>query len=46
MIRADRPAAVHHHRQDDGSIVTRVVTRAPILLDPPGFELQDWWAEE
>jgi Uma2 family endonuclease len=28
---------VHHRRQDDGTILTRIVTSGPLLLDPPGL---------
>lgn len=28
---------VHHKRQDDGTILTRIVTAGPLLLDPPGL---------
>ncbi len=30
---------VHHQRQGDGTILTRLVTSGPIRLDPPGIEL-------
>ncbi len=46
LVRADRPVAVHYRRGEDGGIATRIVTRAPIPLDPPGMELRDWWAED
>ena len=28
---------VHHERQDDGTILTRIVTAGPLQLDPPGL---------
>lgn len=28
---------VHHKRQDDGAILTRIITTGPLLLDPPGL---------
>ena len=30
---------VHHQRQKDGTILTRLVTAGPLRLDPPGIEL-------
>lgn len=33
------PPLVHHQRQNDGSILTRIVSSGPIHLDPPGLEL-------
>lgn len=30
---------VHHRRQSDGTILTRLVSSGPIRLDPPGIEL-------
>lgn len=30
---------VHHQRQDDGTILTRIVAGGVIRLDPPGFDL-------
>ena len=30
---------VHHQRQSDGTILTRIVSAGPILLDPPGLDL-------
>lgn len=28
---------VHHKRQDDGTILTRIITAGPLQLDPPGL---------
>lgn len=28
---------VHHKRQDDGTLLTSIVTAGPLLLDPPGL---------
>jgi Uma2 family endonuclease len=30
---------IHHARQDDGTILTRIVTQGLIKLDPPGLEI-------
>jgi Uma2 family endonuclease len=45
LLRPDRPMAVHYYRQDDASIGARIVASEPILLDPPGIELCDWWPD-
>jgi Uma2 family endonuclease len=31
--------AIHHHRDDTGTITTRIIRDGPIRLDPPGIEL-------
>ena len=35
IVRADARINVHHARQDDGTILTRITHGEPILLDPP-----------
>lgn len=37
MINADKPQVIHHARQPDGTIITRIVTGGDIRLDPPGL---------
>lgn len=44
LFRTDRPTLIHHARAQDGAIATRIVTREPLLLDPPGLLLDDWWS--
>jgi Uma2 family endonuclease len=34
-----QPSIVHHARQNDGTILTRIVTQGLIVLDPPGLEI-------
>ena len=34
-----QPIIIHHARQHDGTILTRIVTQGLIALDPPGFEI-------
>ncbi len=46
MIRTDRPTLIHHARGRDGTITTRIATREPVSLDPPGIVLDDWWPAE
>ena len=37
VVRADRPAIIHHRRQHDGTILTTLAADGVIDLDPPGF---------
>ncbi len=46
MIRTDRPTLIHHARGSDEAITTRIVTREPVRLDPPGIVLEGWWPAE
>lgn len=39
MIDPDNPPVIHHHRRDDGSILSRIVADGVIELDPPGLEI-------
>ena len=39
MIDPDKPLVVHHARNDDGSILTRIVSDGALLLDPRGLAL-------
>jgi Uma2 family endonuclease len=39
IIDPDRPPAIHHQRQGDGSILTRLVPSGQIWLDPPGLTI-------
>lgn len=36
-VRADKPQVIHHARQPDGTIITRIVTGGELQLDPPGI---------
>ena len=39
LVDPDKEVIVHHARQTDGTIFTRIVTAGTIGLDPPGLEL-------
>lgn len=39
IVRTDRPSIIHHRREDDARIETRIVTGGTLTLDPPGIEL-------
>ncbi|MEO0322906.1 MAG: Uma2 family endonuclease [Myxococcota bacterium] len=39
MVRTDRFAVIHHQRQTNGTILTRVLRSGPLQLDPPGLAL-------
>ncbi|MFM2042741.1 MAG: hypothetical protein RLY86_1317 [Pseudomonadota bacterium] len=39
VVRVDRPAIVHHRRQEDGTILTTLHQGGRIDLDPPGLTL-------
>jgi Uma2 family endonuclease len=43
IIRTEDGVAVHHARGEDGAIATRIVPDGPLLLDPPGIALSDWY---
>ena len=36
----DGPPLIHHQRQADGSILTRLISEGVLRLDPPGFEMR------
>lgn len=40
IINPGNPPLVHHQRQSDGTILTRLVSSGTIRLDPPGLELE------
>ncbi len=39
IVRTRDRTVIHHSRQPDGSILTRIVREGPITLDPPGMTL-------
>jgi Uma2 family endonuclease len=39
LIVAANSPVVHHQRQTDGTILTRLVASGPLQLDPPGLEI-------
>lgn len=39
VVDPDKPLVVHHARESDGSIRTRIMMDGNITLDPPGIEL-------
>lgn len=39
LLNPQGPPLVHHRRQPDGSILTRIISGGSIRLDPPGLEL-------
>lgn len=39
IVDPDKPTVIHHARQQDGDILTRLVSGQSIILDPPGFEI-------
>lgn len=41
IVRTEDGALVHHARNGDGSILTRIVREGPVWLDPPGLALAD-----
>lgn len=40
IVRADRPAVVHHRRDGEGGVATRIVASGPLALDPPGLTVE------
>ena len=41
IVRTEDCVIIHHARDDDGSIATRIVRGGPVRLDPPGLELAE-----
>ena len=41
IIPTDDRAIIHHARNDDGTILTRIVRKSPLHLDPPGLTVMD-----
>jgi Uma2 family endonuclease len=39
MVSPDGPPVVHHARQQDGKILTSIITDGIIRFDPPGLEI-------
>jgi len=39
VVDPDKPQIIHHARNPDGSILTRVVTEGAVILDPPGMQI-------
>ena len=39
IVRPSRPTVIHHARQDDGTIATRILTSGELTLDPPGLRI-------
>ena len=39
ILRAQRPTVIHHRRQPDGTIQTRILASGELRLDPPGLTL-------
>ncbi len=40
IVHPEKPAIVHHRRNTDGGILTKIITAGDIRLDPPGVTLQ------
>jgi Uma2 family endonuclease len=43
IARTEDRTIIHHARGDDGAIATRIVRDSPILLEPPGITLTDYF---
>ena len=41
LVRTEDRVVIHHARNDDGTILTRIVREGPIRMDPPGLLLTD-----
>jgi Uma2 family endonuclease len=40
IVDPDGPPIIHHQRQDDGAILTRLVKEGVLRFDPPGFQIE------
>jgi len=45
IVKTENQSIIHHARSLDGAIVTRIIRNEPILLDPPGIQLQGAFAD-
>lgn len=43
IVRTENRTIIHHERGSDGIILTRIVREGPILLEPPGINLTDYF---
>jgi Uma2 family endonuclease len=41
IVAYDSKIIIHHHRDDSGTIMTRIIHDGAVRLDPPGIELRD-----
>lgn len=41
LVRAENGTVVHHARDADGTIRSRIISDGKLVLDPPGIELRD-----
>jgi Uma2 family endonuclease len=41
IVRTEDRAIIHHARNADGTILTRIVRKGPLRLDPPGLTVTD-----
>lgn len=39
IVDPERLPVIHHQRQDDGTILTRLLSEGTLRFDPPGFEI-------
>jgi len=40
IVDPEKPPLIHHQRQADGTILTRLISDGTVHLDPPGFSIQ------
>lgn len=40
IVDPEKPPLIHHQRQDDGTILTRLTGEGSVQFDPPGFEIE------
>jgi Uma2 family endonuclease len=43
IVRTEDRVLIHHARGADGAIATHIIRDGPLLLDPPGISLADWF---
>ena len=41
ILKTENQTAIHHFRNEQGAIETRIMSRGPLWLDAPGIELSD-----
>ncbi len=41
IVKPENRTIIHHRRDTEGIISTRIIRDGPVRLDPPGIELSD-----
>ena len=45
LVLPERLTVIHHHKQENGRVLTRIIRDGVVRLDPPGVTLENFWPE-